>query len=76
MDIDTVTFSSVAPESVAVNVTEEPEFSAIELALEVNVTVGAVSFSVIVKVTCWLPFSIADPPSIEEISNIEVSSPS
>ena len=59
----------------AVNVTDDPEFSVIELALELNVTVGADSLSVMVIVTCWVPFSVADPPEIEEISKIAVSLP-
>ena len=42
---------SVAPLNVAVNVNDEPAFSAIVVALTANVTVGALSFSEIVKVT-------------------------
>ena len=47
----TVTVSSVAPLNVAVNVKDEPAFSAIVVALTDKVTVGADSFSVIVIVT-------------------------
>ena len=47
----TVTAESVTPEIVAVNVITEAEFSSIEAALLVNVTVGADSFSVIVIMT-------------------------
>ena len=43
-----MTASSVAPDSVAVNVRADP-FSATLDAEEVKVTVGALSFSVIVK---------------------------
>ena len=42
---------SVAPLNVAVNIMEEPAFSAIDVALVVSVTVGADSFSVMVIVT-------------------------
>ena len=41
----------VATDNVAVKVNEEPAFSAIELAEVANVTVGALSFSVMVIVT-------------------------
>ena len=47
----TVTASSVAPDSVAVTVIEVPAFSAIDVALTLRVTVGALSFSDIVTVT-------------------------
>jgi hypothetical protein len=47
----TVTFSSAAPDKVAVRVKDEPAFSAIDVALVAKVTVGALSFSVIVIVT-------------------------
>jgi hypothetical protein len=49
--IDTVTSSKVALPIVAVNVNDEPAFSAILFALLVNVTDGALSLSVIVIVT-------------------------
>ena len=52
--IPTVTSAVVATDNVAVKVNEEPAFSAIELAEEVKVTVGALSFSVIVIVTILL----------------------
>ena len=51
VEIPTVTSAVVATERVAVSVKDEPAFSAIELADEVRVTVGALSFSVIVIVT-------------------------
>ena len=51
VDIPTVTSDEVATERVAVKVREEPAFSAIVVAEVVNVTVGALSFSVIVIVT-------------------------
>ena len=48
----TVTSAVVATDSVAVNVNDDPEFSAILVALDVRVTFGAVvSLSVIVIVT-------------------------
>ena len=47
----TVTLAVVAADNVAVNVKDDPAFSAIELADEVRVTVGALSLSVIVIVT-------------------------
>ena len=46
----TVTSSSANPDKVAVSVNDEPAFSAILDALLANVTVGALSFSVIVIV--------------------------
>ena len=48
---DTVTSAVVATDKVAVSVKDDPAFSAIDVALVVNVTVGADSFSVIVIVT-------------------------
>ena len=51
MLIPTVTSAVVAIDKVAVSVSEDPAFSAIELAELDNVTVGALSFSVIVIVT-------------------------
>ena len=48
---DTVTSAVVAADKVAVKVNEEPAFSAIDVALVANVTVGAFSLSVIVIVT-------------------------
>ena len=49
--IPTVTLAVVATDNVAVSVKDDPAFSAIELAEEVKVTVGALSFSLIVIVT-------------------------
>ena len=68
----------VATDNVAVNVKEEPAFSAIEDADDVNVTVGALSFSVIVIVTCCVPSSLAEDPvtAIVSISITAVSFPS
>ena len=60
-------------ESVAVNVTVDPEFSAIDAALLANVTVGADSFSVIVIVTDCDPLSLALPPETPSIEMIAVS---
>ena len=51
VSILTVTASSTFPDNVAVSVSDEPAFSAIDEALDVKVTVGALSFSVIVIVT-------------------------
>ena len=72
----TVTLAVVALDNVAVNVREPPEFSAVVDALVDNVTVGAESFSVIVIVSCWVPFSVAPPPETLDISIIAVSFPS
>ena len=46
-----MTASSATPDNVAVSVSDEPAFSTIDEALVASVTVGALSFSVIVKVT-------------------------
>ena len=62
---DTVTASSTLIERVAVKVTDEPAFSAIDAALLVKVTVGALSFSVIVIVTDCEPLSVAPPPETD-----------
>ena len=63
VDIPTVTSAVVATERVAVSVKEDPAFSAIELADDVRVTVGALSFSEILIVTsCGLLLSYPDPP--------------
>ena len=67
---------SVAPLKVAVNVNDDPAFSAIDVALVVKVTVGADSFSVIVMVTDCVPFSLAPPPETLPIEIIAVSFPS
>ena len=69
----TVTASSTLIESVAVNVTVDPEFSAIDAALLANVTVGADSFSVIVIVTDCDPLSLALPPETPSIEITAVS---
>ena len=74
--IVTVTVSSTAPDRVAVRVNDDPAFSFIELAEEVNVTVGALSFSVMVTVTDCEPLSLAPPPDTPEIDTPAVSSPS
>ena len=66
----------VATDKVAVSVKDDPEFSAIELAEDVKVTVGALSFSVIVIVTDCVPSSVADPPETVSIATIPVSLPS
>ena len=67
----------VATDKVAVKVKDEPAFSAIEDAEDVKVTVGALSFSVIVIVTdCGVPLSLADPPETLSIATIPVSFPS
>ena len=60
---------------VAVNVSEEPAFSAIVVADVVNVTVGALSFSVIVIVTDCVPSSAASAPDTPDIATIPVSFP-
>ena len=55
-------------ERVAVRVIELPLFSAMELAPAERVTVGALSSSVMVRVTCCVPFSTALPPEGEDWS--------
>ena len=72
----TVTVSSTAPDNVAVNVKDEPAFSAIDVALVVNVTVGAVSLSEIVMVTDCDPLSLAPPPDTLLTDTVAVSSSS
>ena len=47
----TVTSAVVATDKVAVNVKDDPAFSAIEVAEVANVTTGVLSFSFIVIVT-------------------------
>ena len=71
-----VTLDESAVDKVAVNVIEEPEFSAIDVALVVSVTVGVVSSSVIVIVTACVPSSVADPPLTPVIETVAVSFPS
>ena len=68
--------SSVTIELVAVNVNEEPAFSAILEADVAKVIVGELSFSVIVIVTDCVPSSVADPPETVDIATIPVSFPS
>ena len=74
----TVTFSCVAPDNVAVNVSDDPAFSAIDVALVESVNVGADSFSVIVIVTvCGVPCSATpDFPETPLIAMVAVSLPS
>ena len=76
MPIVTVTSSSAFPDSVAVIVRDDPEFSAILVALTLKATVGALSFSVIVIVTDCVPLSDAPPPETDPIEIIAVSFPS
>ena len=71
----TVTVSSTAPDNVAVKVKDDPAFSAIDVALTANVTVGADSFSVIVMVTACVPLSLASPVTLL-IAIVAVSFPS
>ena len=71
--IPTVTSAKVAPDNVAVTVTDDPAFSAIEVALTVNVTLGADSLSVIVMVTACVPSSEAEPPLTPSIEIVAVS---
>ena len=66
----------MALDKVAVKVKDDPAFSTIELAEEVKVTVGALSFSVIVIVTDCVPSSAASAPETPEIATIPVSFPS
>ena len=74
--IATVTLSCVAPDNVAVTVIDDPAFSAIEVALVVSVTVGALSLSVIVMVTACVPLSLAPPPETPDTEIPAVSFPS
>ena len=60
----------------AVNVKDEPAFSAILEADVVKVIVGELSFSVMVIVTDCVPSSVADPPETVDIATIPVSFPS
>ena len=71
----TVTSSSTAPDRVAVSVKGEP-FSATDAAEDVRVRVGAVSFSLMVMVADWVPFSLASAPEVVSIEITAVSSPS
>ena len=72
----TVTSAVVATERVAVRVKADPAFSAIDDALLAKVTVGALSFSVIVIVACCVQFSVTLPPETPETEIIAVSFPS
>ena len=74
--IVTVISSSAAIELVAVSVKDVPAFSAIEVAEVANVTVGELSFSVMVIVTDCVPSSAASAPETDEIEIIAVSFPS
>ena len=76
MPNETVTSAVVALDKVAVNVSVDPEFSFIELAELVNVTVGALSFSVIVIVADCVPSSVAVLSETPVIATIAVSFPS
>ena len=67
----------MATDRVAVNVNEEPAFSAMDVALVASVTVGADSFSAIVTLTCCVLFSVSPHfPETLLISIVAVSSPS
>ena len=68
--------SSATIELVAVKVNDEPAFSAILEAEDVNVIVGELSFSVIVIVTDCDPLSAASAPETDEIETTAVSFPS
>ena len=66
----------VATDRVAVSVKDDPAFSAILEADVERVTVGVLSFSVIVIVTDCVPSSVAEPPETVDIATIPVSFPS
>ena len=70
------TSAVVATDNVAVQVTEDPAFSAILVAHVARVTVGVLSFSVIVMVTDCVPSSVAEPPETVDIATTPVSFPS
>jgi hypothetical protein len=74
--IVTVTSAVVAVDKVAVMVNDDPAFSAMDVSLTVNVTVGALSSSEIVIVTDYVPLSVALPPETLLIPIVAVSSPS
>ena len=61
---------------VAVKVKDVPAFSAILVADVARVTVGELSFSVIVIVTDCVPSSAASAPETPSIATIPVSFPS
>ena len=73
--MDTVTSWKVAVETVAVRVIVLPEFSSIDVDAVANVTVGALSLSVIVIVTvCGVPCSATpDFPETPLIAIVAVS---
>ena len=64
VDRETVTSSSLTLDNVAVKVNDVPAFSAMDVALTDKVTVGALSFSVIVIVTACVPLSLASPVTL------------
>ena len=70
-----MTASSVAPDNVAVKVKADP-FSATLDAEEVKVTVGALSFSVIVKLIAADSFIYPSSPVIVDDVKVIVSFPS
>ena len=72
----TVTVSSTATDNVAVNVKDEPAFSAIDVALTLKLTVGADSLSEIDMVTDCDPLSLAPPPDTLLTDTVAVSSSS
>ena len=73
VSIPTVTASSVAPDNVAVNVKDDPAFSAIDVALTDNDTRGTLSSSKILIVTDCEPLSDALPPDTPVIDNVAVT---
>ena len=52
---------------------DDPLFSAIEEELTLNVTVGALSASVMAIATDCVPLSLAPPPETPEISIVALS---
>ena len=78
---ETSTAADEMIEDVTVSVIDEPEFSAIELALDDRLIEGTDSSSVIVNVTCWSPSSVAwfegvSAPETPVIEMMAVSVPS
>ena len=63
-------------ELVAVNVRDDPAFSAMDVALTVNVTVGVASLSLIVIVTDCDPLSVASAPETLLMATMAVSATS
>ena len=76
MPIVTVTSADSVVERVAVIVIDDPAFSAIDDALTVRATVGALSFSDTVILTACVPLSVASPPDTPLMEMVAVSSPS